>query len=135
MAPILVYVSPAKTHVISRGGAVVARQAHNLKVVGSIPTPVTIWLFKCGCCALATINNNRTLIINHILLVTTSLLELVVKYSKPAGLTPESEFKCPAKTKTRMGSSLVVRLKLLPRGQGLDVRAIALSYIDYYLCL
>ena len=27
-----------------RGGAEVARQAHNLKVVGSIPTPATIYL-------------------------------------------------------------------------------------------
>ncbi len=29
-----------------RGGAVVARQAHNLKAVGSIPAPATNYLFS-----------------------------------------------------------------------------------------
>jgi hypothetical protein len=36
------YTSLAKTSLISRGGAVVARQAHNLEVIGSNPFPATI---------------------------------------------------------------------------------------------
>ena len=39
-----VRVPPSQLTLLLRGRAVVARQAHNLKVVGSIPTPATMAL-------------------------------------------------------------------------------------------
>nr|DAT57659.1 MAG TPA: hypothetical protein [Caudoviricetes sp.] len=45
------------------------------------------------------------------------MLELVVKYSKPAGIAPDAVI-CLAKTKTRRRSSLLVRLNQSLPGRG-----------------